>query len=181
MKGLSLSSPDCARLNPVSVRRRQARKHYGTEWRTRYDERLHAHLRHRRHWCGLDGCWKVYTMEWFLRRGEPVPENEAFLTSFVWTGPVSQGRIKKIKMDVYADRTAREAPLVRDENVVLLCRVEADLGGIPEEKLQRRRGCDGQWYYELNCKIEALYLSASTQYTLLYNGQRYNSVTAEYV
>lgn len=27
----------------------------------------------------------------------------------------------------------------------------------------------------------AIDLSASTQYTLVYNGQRYNSVTAEYV
>lgn len=59
--------------------------------------------------------------------------------------------------------------------------------------------CGKQWYYELTCKIEAVCkwticklvsaecanmvvdLSASTQYTLLFNNQRYNSVTAEYV
>ena len=108
-------------------------------------------------------------------------ENEPFFTSFVWTGPVSDGRIKKIKMDIYADRTARDAPVARDENVALLCHVEADVSHIPESQLHRRTGSDGKPYYELSCKIEAVYLSASTQYTLLYNNQRYHSVTAEYV
>ncbi|KAK4033713.1 chaperone protein DnaK [Parachaetomium inaequale] len=179
MKGLAQSTPE--QLTLVRVQNRRARKHYGTEWRVRYDDKAHAHLRNKKHWCGLDGCWKVYTMEWFIRKGDTVSENEPFFTSFVWTGPVSQGRIKKIKMDIYADRTARDAPLARDENVAMLCHVEADVGHIPENLLQRRKGNDGNWYYELNCKIEAVYLSASTQYTLVYNGQRYNSVTAEYV
>ena len=84
-------------------------------------------------------------------------------------------------MDIYADRTTRQAPVARDGNVSLLCRVEADVSHIPEHELCRRRGDDHQMYYELSCKIEAVYLSASTQYTLLYNNQRYNSVTAEYV
>jgi hypothetical protein len=84
-------------------------------------------------------------------------------------------------MDIYADRTAREAQVARDDNVSLLCHVEADVSHIPEAQLARRKGRDGQMYYELSCKIEAVYLSASTQYTLLYNNQRYNSVTAEYV
>ncbi|AEO62058.1 hypothetical protein MYCTH_56717 [Thermothelomyces thermophilus ATCC 42464] len=179
MKGLAQSAPE--RLTAVRVQNRRARKHYGTEWRVRYDEKLHAHLRHKKHWCGLDGCWKVYAMEWFIRRGDVVSENEPFYTRFVWTGPVAQGHVKKIRMDIYADLTAREAPFVRDENVSMLCHVEADVSHIPEEQLKKRKGSDGQWYYELNCKIEAVYLSASTQYTLLYNGVRYNSVTAEYV
>ncbi|KAJ0159325.1 Chaperone protein DnaK [Colletotrichum tanaceti] len=179
MKGLAQVSPD--RLTQVRVRNRKARKHYGTEWRTKYDAKAHKHLEPKRHWCGLDGCYKVYTMEWFIQRGDNVSENEPFYTSFVWTGLVSQGRIKKIKMDVYADRHARVAPVARDDNVTMLVHVEADVSHIPEHMLARRRGLDGQWYYELACKIEAVYLSASTTYTLIYNNQRYSTVTAEYV
>ncbi|CCF42495.1 hypothetical protein CH063_12475 [Colletotrichum higginsianum] len=177
MKGLAQVSPD--RLTQVRVQNRKARKHYGTEWRTKYDVKAHKHLEQRRHWCGLDGCYKVYTMEWFIQRGDNVSENEPFYTSFVWTGLVSQGRIKKIKMDVYADRNARAAPVARDDNVSMLVHVEADVSHIPEHMLARRKGLDGQWYYELSCKIEAVYLSASTAYTLLYNNQRYSTVTAE--
>ncbi|KAG7053623.1 Hsp70-like protein [Colletotrichum scovillei] len=177
MKGLAQVSPD--KLTQVKVQNRKARKHYGTEWRSKYDAKLHKHLEHKRHWCGLDGCYKVYTMEWFIQRGDNVSENEPFYTSFVWTGLVSQGRIKKIKMDIYADRNQRIAPVARDENVSMLVHVEADVGHIPEHMLSRRQGLDGQWYYELNCKIEAVYLSASTTYTLLYNNQRYNTVTAD--
>lgn len=74
-------------------------------------------------------------------------ENEPFFTSFVWTGPVSQGRIRKIKMDVFVDRTARDAPLARDENVSCLCHVEADISHIPENQLNRRMGDDGQVHH----------------------------------
>ncbi|KAL0941392.1 hsp70-like protein [Colletotrichum truncatum] len=179
MKGLAQVSPN--HLTQVKVQNRKARKHYGTEWRTRYDRKIHSHLENKRHWCGLDGCYKVYTMEWFIQRGDNVSENEPFYTTFAWTGLVSQGRIKKIKMDIYADRSARDAPVSRDENVSMLAHVEADVSHIPENSLARRRGNDGHLYYELNCKIEAVYLSASTTYTLLYNNQRYNTVTAEYV
>jgi hypothetical protein len=142
MKGLALSAPE--QLTMVKVQNRKARKHYGTEWRTRYDDKLHHHLRNKKHWCGLDGCWKVYTMEWFIKKGDTVSENEPFFTNFVWTGPVSQGRIRKIKMDIYADRTARDAPIAKDENVQLVCHVEADVSHIPEGMLQRRKGTDGQ-------------------------------------
>ena len=41
--------------------------------RARDDEKLHgATLRNKKHWCGLDGCWKVYTMEWFIKKGDAV-------------------------------------------------------------------------------------------------------------
>lgn len=66
MKGLAQSAPE--KLTTVKVQNRKARKHYGTEWRSRYDEKLHKDLESKKHWCGLDGCWKVYTMEWFIKR-----------------------------------------------------------------------------------------------------------------
>ncbi|KAM0330861.1 hypothetical protein ACHAQA_003816 [Verticillium albo-atrum] len=179
MKGLAQASPD--RFTQVRVQNRKARKHYGTQWRTRYDERQHGHLRDKRHWCGLDGCYKLYSMEYMIRKGDTVSELEPYYISFVWTGLVSQGRIKKVKMDIYADGISREAPIVRNENTSLLCHVEADVSHIPENQLRRRQGNDGEAYYELDCKIEAKFLSASTQYTLIYNNQRYNTVTAEYV
>lgn len=179
MKGLANSAPED--LTMVKIKNRKARKHYGTEWRTRYDEKAHSHLKHKRQWCGLDGCYKIHAMEWFIQRNDQVSENEPFYTSFVWTGLVSQGRIRKIKMTIYSDQTIRDAPITRDDNVKVLSHVEADVSHIPENLLARRQGNDGQWYYELSCKIEAVYLSASTTYTLLYNNQRYNTVTCEYV
>ncbi|KAL6356677.1 hypothetical protein LRP88_10282 [Fusarium phalaenopsidis] len=178
LKGLANAVPELA---VVKVKNRKARKHYGTEWRARYDEKLHGHLKAKKQWCGLDGCFKVHAMEWFINRGDQVSENEPYYTAFVWTGLVSQGRIRKIKMTIYNDQTLRDAPVSRDENVKVLSHVEADVSHIPENLLARRQGSDGQWYYELSCKIEAVYLSASTTYTLLYNNQRYHTVTCEYV
>jgi hypothetical protein len=104
-------------------------------------------------------------------QGDPVSENKPYYTNFVWTGLVSQGRIRKIKMSIYADQTDRSAPLGRDENVKILAKVEADVSHIPEYKLARRQGSDGEWYYDLSCQIEAVYLSASTTYTLLFNSK----------
>lgn len=108
-------------------------------------------------------------------------ENKPFSTSLYHTDLVDKGRIRKIITHIYCDRTPRDAPLARDDNVSRLCKVEADVSHIPETKLARRKGADGQIYYELAIQIEAVYLSASTQYTMIYDGKRYNSVTAEYV
>lgn len=65
LKGLALSSPDSA---VVKVENRKARKHYGTEWSVRWDEKSHRNLKSERYWCGLDGCYKVRVMEWFITR-----------------------------------------------------------------------------------------------------------------
>ncbi|KAK5997205.1 hypothetical protein PT974_02558 [Cladobotryum mycophilum] len=179
MKGLANSAPD--QLTMVKIQNRRARKHYGTEWRTKYDEKLHSHLSDKKSWSGMEGYYKVNAMEWFIRRGDQVSENEPFTTAFVWTGLVAHGRIRKMRMTIYCDQTSEDAPVGRDDNVKVLAHVEADVGHIPEHLLNRRQGKDGQLYYELSCKIEAVYLSASTTYTLLYNNQRYDTVTCEYV
>ncbi|KAL5608920.1 hypothetical protein FOVSG1_003601 [Fusarium oxysporum f. sp. vasinfectum] len=178
LKGLARSSPDCA---VVKVENRKARKHYGTEWSVRWDEKSHGNLKSERYWCGLDGCYKVRVMEWFITRGSTVSENDPYIAAFVWTNPVSKGRIRKVKMTIYNDHLSRDAPLSRNDNVKMLSIVEADVNHIPENQLRRRKGCDDQWYYELNCKIEAVYTSASTSYTLIYQNQRFSTVTCEYV
>ncbi|KAM5388500.1 hypothetical protein ACJA88_000364 [Fusarium oxysporum] len=178
LKGLAQSSPDCA---VVKVENRKARKHYGTEWSVRWDEKSHGNLKSERYWCGLDGCYKVRVMEWFITRGSTVSENDTYIAAFVWTNPVSKGRIRKVKMTIYNDHLSRDAPLSRNDNVKMLSIVEADVNHIPENQLRRRKGCDDQWYYELNCKIKAIYTSASTSYTLIYQNQRFSTVTCEYV
>ncbi|KAH0528439.1 hypothetical protein TsFJ059_003308 [Trichoderma semiorbis] len=179
MKGLANSAPDT--LTMVKVQNRKARKHYGTEWRTKYDERVHGHISDKKSWSGMEGYYKVNAMEWFIRKGDAVSENEPYITSFVWTGLVAHGRIRKMRMTIYCDQSSEEAPIDRNANVQVLAHVEADVSHIPEHLLNRRQGKDGQMYYELSCKIEAVYLSASTTYTLLYNNQRYDTVTCEYV
>ena len=98
-------------------------------------------------------------------------ENDPYIAAFVWTNPVSEGRIRKVKMTIYNDHLSRDAPLSRNDNVKMLSIVEADVNHIPENQLRRRKGCDDQWYYELNCKIEAIYTSASTSYTLIYQSK----------
>ncbi|KAF5021424.1 hypothetical protein F66182_6518 [Fusarium sp. NRRL 66182] len=178
LKGLANAAPNLA---VVKVKNRKARKHHGTEWNSRYDESLHSHLKSKRHWCGLDGCYKVHTMKWFMTRGSTVSENEPYFTPFAWTGLISEGRIRKIKMTIYNDQSLRKAPVSRDDSVKVLSHVEADVSHIPEHQLGRRKGANSRWYYELNCKIEAVYLSASTTYTLIYNNRRYDTVTCEYV
>jgi hypothetical protein len=199
MKGLANSAPDSLTL--VQVQNRKARKHYGTEWRTKFDDRIHGHIADKKSWSGMEGYYKVNAMEWFIRKvryvdfflplssthsffccycilsppanttnqGDAVSENEPYITSFVWTGLVAHGRIRKMRMTIYCDQTSEEAPIDRNANVQVLAHVEADVSHIPEHLLNRRQGKDGQTYYDLSCKIEAVYLSASTTYTLLYN------------
>jgi molecular chaperone DnaK (HSP70) len=83
MKGLAQSAPD--KLTVVQIQNRKARKHYGTEWRTRYDDKLHSHIKDKRHWCGLDGCYKVYTMEWFIQRVSKMISSSSLGPVLIWS------------------------------------------------------------------------------------------------
>lgn len=92
-------------------------------------------------------------------------------TSFNWTAPVAKGRIKTVKLDIYACDTDGPPPLSRDASVKLLRRVEADLSSIPVTELKRRKGLDGRMWYDLRCRIEAARGRGDAVYTLVYNGE----------
>ncbi|RYP73513.1 hypothetical protein DL771_003552 [Monosporascus sp. 5C6A] len=179
MKGLSLSAP--GQLTHVKLEQRVARRHYGTEFGVRYDPSKHSALQSIRWWDGLKGCYKVTVMNWFIQKGESVSENEAIYHGFSISHLVSSGRVQKLKLDILVDSIDRQANVLRDENLKLLCRVEADISHIPESQLTQRRGADGNLYYVVDAKLEAVYHSASTSWTLIHKGQRYNTVKAEYV
>ncbi|SPO03344.1 related to hsp70 protein [Cephalotrichum gorgonifer] len=173
MKGLATAEGSGSREVEAGVggrdQDRVERRHYGTVWRVRYDGAAHASLRGERYWCGLDGCYKVPVMKWFPKR--TTPAGAPLETIFLWTGPVSKGRVRTIKIDIYTRAAEGPGPLSRDPSVELLCRVEADLSGVPESQLRRRKGLDGRWYYYLQCEIEgADNISGETIYTLKYNG-----------
>ncbi|KAH6699218.1 hypothetical protein EV126DRAFT_477579 [Verticillium dahliae] len=179
MKGLAQASP--SHLTQVRIQNRRARKHYGTRCNRDYDETLHGHLRDKRRWSGLYGCYRVNVMKYIVLRGDVVSETDPYCLSFVSTGLVSDVRINNIQQNIYADGTSSVAPVEHNDNTKLLCRVEADVSHIPEAQFNRRQGQDGQAYYELEYELEARVHSASTEYTLVCNNQRYNTVTAEYV
>ena len=56
-----------------------------------------------------------------------------------------------------------------------------DFSRIPEEKMERRWGADRQQWYYFPYVITMTNYSASTTYTLVYKGEQYDSVEAEYI
>lgn len=60
-------------------------------------------------------------------------------------------------------------------------KLSADLSSIPERQLHRKRGADNELYYNVDFDIEMTCYSASTKFTLIYEGKEYHTVTAEYV
>lgn len=66
MKGLAMAGVR-------SEERREPKRYYGTEWVSKYDEKLHASIRGKRYWCGLDGCYKVSAIQWFTEKASYTP------------------------------------------------------------------------------------------------------------
>lgn len=66
MKGLALSAPN--QLTLVDIKDRVARKHYGAEFNYKYIAREHSEYAKMKYWCGLDGCYKITLMKWFIRK-----------------------------------------------------------------------------------------------------------------
>ena len=83
-------------------------------------------------------------------------ENEAIFHNFYQWKIVSSGRIQKVTVEIFVDSSKREAGQLKDDHVKLLCKVEADVSHIPESQLTKRKGSDGELYYDLECKLEAV-------------------------
>ncbi|KAI1757504.1 hypothetical protein F4782DRAFT_525317 [Xylaria castorea] len=179
MKGIAEAMPEDYDI-PV-VMSRTARKHYGYEVGVRFDSNVHSPLISRKYWHGLFGDWYVRAMVWFIKRGERVSEDVPFTKSYFYHWPVGTQRPQKYPLTIYADEISSKAPIARSGNVKMMTRLTADLSPIPENQLDKRLGADGRMHYEVEFDVEAIYHSASTQYTLLHKGKRYDTITAEYV
>lgn len=154
MKGLALSVPE--KHTVVNIQNRKARKHYGMELAVTYDQAAHLGLYRQRIYSSFDDCWKVHVMKWFIERGSDVSEDEPQVFPIRWVSAISLGHIGKVELEIFSDNTSRPANLVKDGKVKILCRLRANLSYIPETQLDRRRGKDGEMYYEANCQVEAV-------------------------
>ncbi|KAI0860930.1 hypothetical protein F4860DRAFT_477216 [Xylaria cubensis] len=179
MKGIAEVMPEDYDI-PV-VMSRAARKHYGYEVGVRFDSNVHSPLISQKYWNAFFGAWHVRAMVWFIKRGERVSEDVPFTKSYFYHWPVGTQRRQQYPLAIYADEISSKAPIACSGNVRMMCRLTADLSPIPENELDQRLGADGKMHYQVEFEVEAIYHSASTQYTLLHKGKRYDTVTAEYV
>ncbi|RYP13980.1 hypothetical protein DL765_006646 [Monosporascus sp. GIB2] len=166
IKKISEYSPE--RLTQISIKSRAARKHYGTEVCAKYKEDKHSSIRGQRWYDGFYGTYRVRVMSWFIKRSEPVSEETPYYKHLCMTSRVTFGRPNKIVSEIHADDQSLDAPLTRDQNVKVLCVLEADLSQIPEDEIEQKRGHDGHMYYVIDFLIESVYTSASTSYTLIH-------------
>ncbi|KAI0018183.1 hypothetical protein F4780DRAFT_781615 [Xylariomycetidae sp. FL0641] len=179
MMGLARAKPE--KFGIPQVKRRLARKHYGHEIGVPFDESKHRSISHKKYWCGFSNTWFVSQMRWFIERGHSVSEDVPFMETYSLNYPVEHGKPQDIRVPLYADETSAEAPLGWTSNVTYLALLVADLRSIPEDQMHKSRGLDGRMYYDLEFQVEAIYRSGLTEYTLIHGGQRYDTVSAEYV
>ena len=59
--------------------------------------------------------------------------------------------------------------------------VKANLSSIPEDQFDVELGEDNHLYYKVNFDIEMTCYSARTGFALIYKGNKYETVTTEYV
>ncbi|KAI0533997.1 hypothetical protein GGR58DRAFT_520826 [Xylaria digitata] len=162
---------------------RTARKHYGYECGLRYNAIVHESMTSKIYWDALYGDWRVRAMVWFIKRGEDVSEDFPFSKTYYYHWPVGTDLYssRKFRLNIYADEISQTAPIERTRNVTLLCSLTADLSSIPDDRIDQRLGADGGMHYYIEFSVEAVYHSASTKYTFIHKGKRYDSITAEYV
>ena len=99
--------------------------------------------------------------------------------SYAFSQPVHLGRPFELTMDIKYDQANRDlsgAVITKDKDVLDLSKLRAGLGHIPEASLERNLGSDGRQHYRLQCEVHATFRSASTEYSLYYNGKHWRLV-----
>lgn len=106
------------------------------------------------------------------------------------TSRLSYGKPENFSLPMYMDEDSDVAPVVRNENVRELGKIEVDLSPIPEDQIKTVVGVDDFTYYSIEGQIEVVceYLgilnislkrsetdmpqdrSVEALYTLIYNG-----------
>lgn len=179
MKGLASTSPA---FSTVGITGRAARKHYGINVGMEYHDLEHDHTN--RVWDAFDGFYRIYMMDWFIKKGSLVKEGDPLRLTYRQTRLVSRGPFTTISTAIYcsSDPMNSGAPkYVEDESVTQLVIVEADLSRIPTKMIPQRKGADGKMYYNVHFAIQVTYMSAYTSYELVYAGVNYGHIKSEYV
>jgi len=144
---------------------------------TMTDENTH------RYWSKKYGLWEVPAMRWFINKGDPVEENKPYEITFSHYFPCDSREPRTTKISVLCDSVSNRAPVHQDSNVRMLARLQADLSHLSEGDLASTITTrnDGKKCYRISASVEATFLSASTKYVLLCHGERYDTISAEYV
>jgi hypothetical protein len=127
--------------------------------------------------------WRVNEMRWFIRKGKAVQENKPQAIHFVQDYLVSNGKPESTILDILVDPDSLNAPVHRGNSVRTLVTLKADFTHLSQADLAPTIITyeDGKRYYGIRGVVEATFYSASTKYVLLFQGKRYDTVTAEYV
>ncbi|MCJ1392989.1 hypothetical protein MMC18_005861 [Xylographa bjoerkii] len=149
---------------------------------TDFEEGVHSTSR-RRYWSVFHGVYRIRTMFWLIKKGDPVKEHEPKEFHYHTRNLVSKGPPQTIGVMIQSCTDAENtgAPMYLDSSVKDLVKLKADLSCIPESTIEQRQGKDGNVYYYCSWHIEMSNYSASTMYELVYKGVHYASVKAEYI
>jgi len=112
--------------------------------------------------------------------GAAVKENKPAKFTFSCYDLISEGPRRAIHMTIRCSHEF-DAPIYPENCVQKLVKLTADLTDIPTSSFTKKRGKDGKMYYEVPFAVEMTCHSAHTTYTLVCNGIKYDTVTAEYV
>lgn len=137
-----------------------------------------------RYWCPKHNCWKTPAMRWFVKKGDAVKEGEPVKIKFTNRQYVVGEKPQKNTWNIWCDEESNDPPVHKNSRGRDLVVLTADLSHFSSSDLASlpiHRGNDGVSRYEIEGIVEATFSSASTKYTLLYRGHRYDTVTAEYV
>jgi molecular chaperone DnaK (HSP70) len=175
MMGLARSDP---RLTSVGLVSRAARKHYGADLSTRFD--ASRHVSSKKYWSSIDGWYRVLEVFWFIKKGEPVSEGKPIQIPFVHRVRAPAANMGSFTITIWCDEVSAVAPIHKNGNGRNLVTLKADLSHFSMSSFQTSVGADKFTYYQAPGTIEATFYSASTKYVLVCNGQRCDTVTAEY-
>ncbi|KAG8530983.1 uncharacterized protein KY384_004340 [Bacidia gigantensis] len=179
MKGLAVKLPSSTK---VKVSGRSARKHYGTDCGHSFNE--FEHPISRRYWSSYHGSWRISLVNWFIKKGDTVKEDEPVQLHRYRKSKIEDGPLRRVTSNILmsSDQNNAGVPKYKDcAEVQKLVSVNADLSRISPSLLPTKMGADGAMYYIIKYKIQVTYHSADTVYELIHNDINYGRVKAEYV
>ncbi|ERF70437.1 hypothetical protein EPUS_04715 [Endocarpon pusillum Z07020] len=181
--GLAEASSLSTKVRVVS---RAARKAYGCLIGTRFRARVHQHSR--KYFDSFEGHYRIYVMDWFVKKGYHLKENEHLSVEYVQEKLVTDGRFDEMEVTLYSFESNMSRPdkdhalpLYQENGAKQLVKLTADLSSIPTSMLPIKKGADRKKYYRISFQIRVNFKPAHMTYSLWYKNTCYGTVDAEYL
>lgn len=166
------------------VSARCSRFNYGAPYSAKLDEAIHP--KSHKIWDDFEGIDRVHSaMRWYVNKSKLIGDKQAIKMAYHRTFldekfPAKDKDKLMVSDELWADDSDKQAVMLNQKSMFKVCRLTNKLSKIPEHLWKKRANKLGAPFWQIDFVLEMRIDSASMEFCMKVDGEKYGSVVAEF-